>query len=89
MVFVLPNKEDGLAELEAKLATTSMDSVLTGLNEVRVEVTIPKFKIEQEINLKDVLNKVSFCGRCFLLPIFYWIISSKFIFMIGYSTGSL
>lgn len=58
MVFVLPIKEDGLQEVEHKLANTSMDSLLSNLREQRVETTIPKFKIEQEMQLKDTLMKV-------------------------------
>ncbi|XP_054264869.1 antichymotrypsin-2-like isoform X3 [Macrosteles quadrilineatus] len=58
MVFVLPIKEDGLQEVEHKLANTSMDSLLTDLREQRVETTIPKFKIEQEMQLKDTLMKM-------------------------------
>jgi len=58
MVFVLPTKEDGLAEVEAKLADASMDDLLAGLKELRVDVTIPKFKIEQEMQMKDVLIKM-------------------------------
>uniref|UniRef100_A0A1B6LVE8 Serpin domain-containing protein n=1 Tax=Graphocephala atropunctata TaxID=36148 RepID=A0A1B6LVE8_9HEMI len=58
MVFILPHKEDGLAAVEAKLANTTLESILKKMVEVRVEVTIPKFKIEQTIELKDVLTQM-------------------------------
>ncbi|KAG8268933.1 hypothetical protein J6590_011542 [Homalodisca vitripennis] len=58
MVFILPNKEDGLQAMEAKLAETSLESILKDLRDTRVEVTIPKFKVEQTLKLKDILQKM-------------------------------
>lgn len=59
MIFVLPNKEGTLPEVEDKLSTMSLRRLLNGLSENKVEVTIPKFSLEMTINLKDTLSKVT------------------------------
>ncbi|XP_046677538.1 intracellular coagulation inhibitor 2-like [Homalodisca vitripennis] len=41
-----------------KLAETSLESILKDLRDTRVEVTIPKFKVEQTLKLKDILQKM-------------------------------
>lgn len=60
MLFVLPNKEDGLSALEDKLVHTDLDKLLKDLQETKVEVTIPKFKVEKTIDLNDILKSVSY-----------------------------
>lgn len=59
MIFVLPNKEGTLPEVEDKLAGMSMRALLNKMYENKVEVTIPKFSLEMTINLKDTLTKVT------------------------------
>lgn len=60
MIVVLPNKRTGLADLESKVSTSSLISVAQSLRLVKVDVTLPKFKIESHIDLKTVLSSVSF-----------------------------
>nr|AHI48498.1 serine protease inhibitor [Penaeus japonicus] len=56
MVFVLPNKRDGLAEVEAKLADTDLYAIDRGLHSVEVEVSLPKFKLEESLELVEYLQ---------------------------------
>lgn len=60
MVFVLPNKRDGLAEVEAKLADTDLYAIDRGLHFVEVEVSLPKFKLEESLELVEYLQGVRF-----------------------------
>ncbi|KAK4872897.1 hypothetical protein RN001_014926 [Aquatica leii] len=55
MVFVLPHEKEGLAELENKL-----DDVLTASRryQVKVHVQVPKFKIESNVQLTDILKNL-------------------------------
>ena len=55
MTIILPNKKQGLAELENNLESVLVPHNLTSQT---VEVRIPKFKIESEINLKEILKNV-------------------------------
>lgn len=56
MTFVLPNKRDGLPALERRLEEVFQEREL---DEREVIISIPKFKIEQETDLKTVLQNVS------------------------------
>lgn len=58
MVFVLPDKRDGLVEVEAKLATTDLNNIDKKLQRVKVEVCIPKFKLEESLDLVDHLKEM-------------------------------
>nr|QHB21601.1 venom serpin 1 [Platymeris rhadamanthus] len=55
MIIILPNKIDGLAEVENKLASSDLSELLRGLHEVEVNVKLPRFKIEKTMELKDIL----------------------------------
>jgi len=60
MIVVLPNKKDGLPELEKKLTK----DVFAGSNyassgSVEVEISLPKFKIEDSFKLNDALKKLA------------------------------
>ena len=56
MFIVLPNKVDGLPELESKLHESSLDeSNLKMLRAKEHHVAIPKFKLEANVQLKDLL----------------------------------
>lgn len=61
MVFLLPNKVDGLAALEQKLTAAEFDSFIDALelNE-RLEVDLPKFEIDppSPIALKETLQSL-------------------------------
>lgn len=58
-VFVLPHKRTGLSALEAKLKDYDLQKITQAFYYGRSEIMIPKFKIEYEINLNDVLQNVS------------------------------
>lgn len=57
-VIVLPNHRTGLAKLESELRNFDLSKIVADMYEQEVDVTIPKFKVEFEINLNDVLKKV-------------------------------
>lgn len=57
-VIVLPNSRTGLSKLESELKNYDLAQITNKMHNTEVEVTIPKFKIEFEINLNEVLKKV-------------------------------
>lgn len=59
MLIFLPYQKNGIEALEAKLASTSIVALARSLNKVEVQIIIPKFRFEYEINLKDALEEVS------------------------------
>lgn len=62
MVIMLPQKIDGLADLEAKLSRSN--KILNKIGEILAEggeagmVQIPKFKFETDLRMKNVLVKL-------------------------------
>lgn len=58
MVILLPKEIDGLSSLEQQLPSLELSSILEKLKRVRVNVSIPKFKLEKFINLNDALGTV-------------------------------
>lgn len=56
MIIILPHRGTPLSEVENKLASFNLDTIQW--NKVKVHVTIPKFKIEQVIDLNGVLEKM-------------------------------
>lgn len=59
MLIILPNKKEGLSDLESKLHTIDLTAMTSTMYSQEVIVTLPKFKIEYEISLNDVLKKVN------------------------------
>jgi serine protease inhibitor len=60
-VVVLPNKKNGLANLEKKLLTTSLSELLQRTTIQMVDIYVPKFKIETTLDLKKPLDNVKYC----------------------------
>lgn len=60
-VIVLPSSRTGLAALETKLKNYELTKITEKLQPMRYEIRIPKFKVEYEIKLNDVLKNVSNC----------------------------
>lgn len=60
MVIILPNERTGLAALEKKLSNVDLSTITNGSASVEVEVSLPRFKIESTIDLKDTLSAVRF-----------------------------
>lgn len=58
-VFVLPDSRNGLPALETKLKEYGLANIGKVLQLVRYQVQIPKFQVEYEIVLNNVLKNVS------------------------------
>lgn len=58
--ILLPQSRSGLSTLETKLKNFDLTKIIDSfwLGELGVDVKIPKFKAEQEINLNEILKKV-------------------------------
>ena len=56
MVVLLPKKLDGLAELERSLTAAKLTGWLKKLHSEEVAVSLPKFRMMNELRLKDVLS---------------------------------
>lgn len=57
-LVVLPNNRSGLTALEAKLNHYDLTQLKDKMQKQWLNVTIPKFKVESEIKLNDVLTNV-------------------------------
>jgi serine protease inhibitor len=62
MFIILPHDIDGISKLENKLAGVDLSKILTHLPEQEVEVSIPKFKLEETTDLNDILTEVCING---------------------------
>lgn len=62
MFIILPHDIDGISKLENKLAGVDLSKILTQLPEIEVEVSIPKFKLEETTDLNDILRQVCING---------------------------
>jgi serpin B len=58
MVILLPRRIDGLAELENRLNPAFLSSTLGRMKNQKVEVYFPRFKVEDNFDLKDTLAKM-------------------------------
>ncbi|XP_028130514.1 antichymotrypsin-2 isoform X8 [Diabrotica virgifera virgifera] len=58
MIVILPNKRNGINELELKLANTDLTKITENMFRPDVIVALPKFKIETTINLEEPLTKL-------------------------------
>lgn len=58
MLIILPNKRDGLRNLESKLTPQNILDVSKQLQTTEVVVKLPKFRIESEIEMKDILSRM-------------------------------
>ncbi|KAJ3654865.1 hypothetical protein Zmor_014021 [Zophobas morio] len=58
MVIILPSKRNAIAELEKKLSTVNLAEITNKMWHIKVTVALPKFKIEQTIDLEDSLTKL-------------------------------
>jgi serpin B len=56
MVVVLPRAKDGLGALESSLSLAKLDGWLNSLAQRRVEISLPRFKLTAEAELKDALS---------------------------------
>ncbi|MFI5458898.1 MAG: serpin family protein [Isosphaerales bacterium] len=58
MIVVLPRSKDGLTQLESSLTSSKLESWLSKLSPRRVDVSLPKFKLTSEYDLKDPLSEL-------------------------------
>ncbi len=58
MVILLPKKVDGIGKLENQLTPALISGVLGRMKEQRVEIFLPRFKLESNFGLKGVLEKM-------------------------------
>jgi len=58
MYVILPEEVDGLGSLEKKLTPDSLKSLIVSTHEQKVNVILPKFKLELGLSLKDVLRSL-------------------------------
>lgn len=59
MLIILPNSKTGLSGLEEKLKTVDLADLTQKMYSTEVSVSLPKFKIEFQVSLPDVLKKVN------------------------------
>lgn len=57
-IIILPNERTGLSALESNLQNYDLKQIISKLSERRVNATIPKFKVEFDLELNDVLQEV-------------------------------
>ncbi|KAM7344415.1 serine protease inhibitor 42Dd-like [Cochliomyia hominivorax] len=58
MLIILPDDKEGLAELEKKLKGVDLNVITSKMQEESVDVLLPKFRIEFDIDLKEPLKKL-------------------------------
>ena len=58
LVIFLPKANDGLRQLESSLNAAKIETWLTKLSSHRVELSLPKFKMTAESELKDPLSEM-------------------------------
>ncbi|KRT81058.1 hypothetical protein AMK59_6112 [Oryctes borbonicus] len=63
MIIILPNSKTGIVDLETKLSEKDINSFTT--TNRPVSVTLPRFKLESNINLKEPLKQIGL-GAIFL-----------------------
>lgn len=66
MIIMLPDEVEGLRDVENKIAGSNFENIMDGLWKVEVNLRLPKFKLEQQIELNDVLQKLGM--RTMFLP---------------------
>lgn len=76
LIIILPNKRNGIAQLEEKLANIDLSKITENMYKPEVVVKLPKFKIETTIAMNDVLKKVPQSASAMqLIIIVFWEIS--------------
>lgn len=74
MIIILPNKRNGITELEQKLANVDLTKITENMYRPEVIVSLPKFKIETTMELTEPLKEVSFISFHVLsIKVFYFL----------------
>ncbi|VDP10779.1 unnamed protein product [Soboliphyme baturini] len=58
MNVFLPKEKFGLEKFEKGLTGTKLKDLMNSVSEMQVTVTMPKFKFESDVNLKDALKEM-------------------------------
>jgi len=58
MVGLLPREKDGCAKLESRLTPALLSQALSQMKQQRVEIFLPRFKLESNLNLNDTLVRM-------------------------------
>ena len=58
MVFILPNKVDGLSDVQKRMENFNYLECMKRKYETEIEVRIPKFSIKSEYKMKNVLSEM-------------------------------
>lgn len=58
MIVLLPEKRDGLAELESSLTAENLRSLLARLHQQMVAVYLPRFKLTSQFSLQNTLAQM-------------------------------
>jgi hypothetical protein len=58
MIVLLPNRVDGLAELETSLSVSNVSKWLTALSPQPIKVFLPKFRLTEQFALAGVLKSM-------------------------------
>lgn len=59
LLIILPDKVEGLESVEEKLVNYNFQDIISDLFYIHVNVRLPKFKLEKQIELNSVLKQVS------------------------------
>jgi serpin B len=81
MLILLPKSGDGLSALESDLSARSLDDLTRSLKYPRIDLSLPRFKIEQSMRLPEALRALGmklafdpdhadFSGMCSVEPLF-------------------
>ena len=58
MFIILPNKIEGMADLEAALTEDTFQTMDRAMRSSKIEVGLPKFKVEADVKIKAVLTEM-------------------------------
>jgi len=59
MIILLPDAKDGLKDLENNLSKINLNDISNKMSQYHVTVKLPRFKLEQSLELGDTLSNVS------------------------------
>lgn len=58
LLLLLPEKRDGLQQMESLLTNSLVEEIASNLREVTVQVTLPRFNLEEEYDMVSVLKSM-------------------------------
>lgn len=88
MIILLPDAKDGLKNLENNFSKIKLHEISNKMSQYHVTVKLPRFKLEQSLDLKETLTKViiylkikhkSFLNKQLMSFIVAWMSNNVFI----------